>query len=483
MNHLDVKPANIMLNEIDEVVLIDFGLSKQYDAITGSQTSTTPVGISHGYAPIEQYREGGVGEFSPETDIYAIGATFFNLLTGMTPPSASDILEEGVPVNELKKKDVSQKVLDVICKAMEGRKKDRFHDVNTIKELLSDISPASDDDTDLKDKGKTTLRNNPQGNSDENNEETVLLDSDDKLRSSVLTIINDYHDGYLFYLKLKEIPRFVKKSRRENCQKILSYKERIIAKQKDIDELRIAEGQRLEEERKVKQRKTIIASIAVLAIAVGIWFGFSHLKNTNKDSDVAELEVEIAPDTLEDNNHECIDLGLSVKWAICNLGAKSQEDVGGYYAWGESCTKDYYGNEGYFDTSFSLYCPGGKTILESNSENDAAHVLWGGSWRIPSRSEFQELIDSCKWYKETINKVQGYRVEGKNGHSIFLPLSGMKCGTDLILGSFANYWINELLDEDGAKQAFCLGHEDKYDVAIVVSHRANGLMIRPVSSK
>ena len=131
MNHLDVKPANIMINEKDEAVLIDFGLSKQYDASTGKQTSTTPVGISEGYAPMEQYKQGGVGEFSPETDIYALGATYFKLLTGTTPPSASDVNEDGVPVEELKAKGVSQAAIDTICKAMEGRKKDRMHDVST----------------------------------------------------------------------------------------------------------------------------------------------------------------------------------------------------------------------------------------------------------------------------------------------------------------------------------------------------------------
>ena len=127
MNHLDIKPANIMLNENDEAVLIDFGLAKQYDAITGGQTSTTPVGISEGYAPMEQYKQGGVGEFTPETDIYALGATFFKMLTGKTPPSASDVMEDGAPVEELKKKGVSQNIIDLISHAMESRKKDRIH--------------------------------------------------------------------------------------------------------------------------------------------------------------------------------------------------------------------------------------------------------------------------------------------------------------------------------------------------------------------
>lgn len=147
MNHLDVKPTNIMLNEKDDAVLIDFGLSKQYNA-GGQQTSTTPVGISEGYAPMEQYKQGGVGEFSPETDIYALGATFFKLLTGVTPPSASDVYEDGVPVDELKAKGISQKAINVICKAMESRKRDRMRNVRDFIGVLqgAPVSVAENDD-------------------------------------------------------------------------------------------------------------------------------------------------------------------------------------------------------------------------------------------------------------------------------------------------------------------------------------------------
>ena len=131
MNHLDVKPGNIVLNEADDTILIDFGLSKQYDTTTGDQTSTTPLGISEGFAPMEQYKKGGVGTFTPETDIYALGATFFFLLTGTPPPSASDVNEDGVPIDKLRAKGVSENAISIICQSMEGRKKDRMKQVRT----------------------------------------------------------------------------------------------------------------------------------------------------------------------------------------------------------------------------------------------------------------------------------------------------------------------------------------------------------------
>lgn len=140
MNHLDIKPANIMLRKSDDApILIDFGLAKQYDS-TGDQTSTTPVGISHGYAPIEQYRPGGVSTFTPQSDVYALGATLFALLTGQTPPHYSDILEDGLP--ELPS-NVSKETVEAIEKAMETKKTKRPSSIedfiallpNAIKEL------------------------------------------------------------------------------------------------------------------------------------------------------------------------------------------------------------------------------------------------------------------------------------------------------------------------------------------------------------
>ena len=134
INHLDIKPSNIMIRQGDyRVILIDFGLSKQYDA-QGGQTSTTPVGISHGYAPMEQYKQGGVSTFSPQTDIYALGATLYKLVTGNTPPQAMDILDEGLPSLP---SSLSSSVAEKIKKAMQPRKVDRPKSIDEFMDGLS----------------------------------------------------------------------------------------------------------------------------------------------------------------------------------------------------------------------------------------------------------------------------------------------------------------------------------------------------------
>lgn len=140
MNHLDIKPSNIMIRKGDlRVILIDFGLSKQYDT-QGAQTSTTPVGISHGYAPMEQYKQGGVSTFSPQTDIYSLGATLYKLVTGNTPPQASDVLNDGLPKLPV---HLSNGLKNAISQAMQVRKMDRPMSVDAFMGFLQKYSEQS----------------------------------------------------------------------------------------------------------------------------------------------------------------------------------------------------------------------------------------------------------------------------------------------------------------------------------------------------
>lgn len=176
---------------------------------------------------------------------------------------------------------------------------------------------------------------------------------------------------------------------------------------------------------------------------------------------------------------EYVDLGLSVKWATCNLGASYPEQYGDYYAWGE--TEPYYygsaknpkwkeGKEnGYawpsnkyvvidsldntYLTKYNSHSRIGldgfvdyMTVLEY--EDDAASVKLGGSWRIPTSQEFQELIDNCTWEVTEMCGITGYRVTsavpGYEGKSIFMPFSGDYWNTDLEDYGGGYYWTSSL---------------------------------------
>ena len=122
VNHLDIKPGNILLDKKNNAILIDFGLSKHYDEV-GGQTTSSPVGRSKGYAPMEQYKQGGVSQFSPSTDIYSLGATMYKLVTGETPAEADEINEDGLsfPADVV----LSDSVKKAIEFAMQPKRKDR----------------------------------------------------------------------------------------------------------------------------------------------------------------------------------------------------------------------------------------------------------------------------------------------------------------------------------------------------------------------
>ncbi len=203
-----------------------------------------------------------------------------------------------------------------------------------------------------------------------------------------------------------------------------------------------------------------------------------------------------APDTPvtppSTSQYEAIDLGLpsGLKWAAHNVGANAPEDYGGYYAWGETEEKENYSwstykwYNGSYDTQ-TKYCTDSdygtvdnKTVLDP--EDDVAHVKWGGSWRMPTLAEQDELRNSCIWTWTTLNGVTGYRVTGPNGNSIFLPAAGYRDGTDVDNRGSNGIYCSSSLDGNYSSYAFHLYfYVGDYDWTS--RNRYYGRSVRPVT--
>ena len=180
------------------------------------------------------------------------------------------------------------------------------------------------------------------------------------------------------------------------------------------------------------------------------------------------------------DEHEYIDLGLpsGTLWATCNIGASKPEEYGNYYAWGELFPKKRYTDE----TSLTV----GKEITEitGNAQYDAARVIWGGNWRIPTQLECQELIDNCTWTLTTQNGVNGYKVEGPNGNSIFLPTAGLIFGSAFTgVGTQGNYWSSAPWDKDNDNDNAYNLFFSSSSLLVGNCNRTYGLSVRPVKSK
>ena len=177
------------------------------------------------------------------------------------------------------------------------------------------------------------------------------------------------------------------------------------------------------------------------------------------------------------DGHDYIDLGLSVKWATCNVGASKPENFGSYFAWGETSEKSSYSWDNYKYGSNALNCRNiGNDI--SGTSYDAAYVNWGSNWRMPNEKEMGELISKCTITKATQNGVDGFLVTGPNGNSIFLPTANAKFSTS---SSGCRYWTSTVDDYNG-RSLFINYSNGKISPTLQGRARPMGLPIRAVTS-
>lgn len=190
-----------------------------------------------------------------------------------------------------------------------------------------------------------------------------------------------------------------------------------------------------------------------------------------------EVFVMPVPTTGFLRGYEWVELGLSVKWAACNVGASRPSDYGWYLAWGataEDPDKKY--NE--------VTCKTWKKKLGDISGDtiyDAARAIWGSTWRLPTRAECEELVTKCKWEWTTVEGQQGMKVTGPNGNSIFLPPGGFgfmgKWQYDNVNGY---YWTSTPAEGD-TRGAYNLGFGFA-GLNVDPKIREFGQLVRPVTN-
>ena len=565
MLHLDIKPKNVMLDEDGQLYLIDFGLSKQYTA-DGEPESSTSIGLgTPGYAPSEQaVHQDGDKKFRATLDIYALGATLFKMLTGKTPPNATDVSDsvldgDNIIPKRLKDVGVTDKLAAVVAKAMFPSSSKRYQTVSEFESALLDIQDSTSN-------GETTVVipepiSNPIPDSIANNHtpnpkpkqpkpaperNTGTTKSFPKWLYAVISVIVV---GLIVFLAIPKSkapqsvqppvsvtdttetmssspvpaptpePKPVSESKPEPKTVALTSislsKTSLTLEEGATSTLtvRYTPSDATDKSTTWKSTDTKVATVssngkvtalkagsaAIMATAGGRE-SYCNVTVTAKAQPVQQQSASStssSPATGTSNGHEWIDLGLSVKWSTCNVGASSPSAYGDYYAWGETSTKSSYTWENYrsrtsgdsydnvkfnkYNTQSTRGTVDNRTVLEMS--DDVARQKWGGSWRMPTEKEFQELIDNCTWTWTTMNGVNGYKVTSKKsgytGRSIFLPAAGYRDDTSLYLAGEVGYYWSSSLDTGLPYFAQYLFFNSGYHFTYYY-YRLFGLSVRPV---
>lgn len=217
--------------------------------------------------------------------------------------------------------------------------------------------------------------------------------------------------------------------------------------------------------------------------------------DVNGDGEISIADVTALVDLVL-GKHTYVDLGLpsGTLWATTNIGANFPEEYGLYFAWGEMEPK--------LDYSWATYrwCNGTESVMtkycsdaaygtpddkfELDVEDDAAYVLWGSEWRMPSLEQFEELCSECKWSWTRVNGINGSLVESKvNGNSIFLPAGGWMNGSTLELAGEKGYCWSRTINNERCTGACYLGYNSIDHYTNNYWGRYGGWCIRPVRNQ
>lgn len=371
MLHLDLKPGNVMRRESDgHIFLIDFGLSKHYSTDGHPETSTT-IGLgTAGYAPIEQGNKAKNGEFRPTIDVYALGATFYKLLTRETPPPASDLVsDDELLENKLREKGVSDNLIEVVTQAMCPNVRKRTQSVREFRDALTNYSVQM----------STPIKSTTE-------EETVVVKKVTQTTDGEETVVADKGT------KNSSLP----------------------TNKKAVEETYDEDDE--EEDTSRKEIKYFIACLVPLVILYFVFWGFRGCGDNKKQtSEQCADSIENTFEYPQNASGKAVDLGLpsGTLWADRNLDALDETDEGMLFIWGDPT--------GMNDT---VKVPDNVYNI-SGTEYDIVKEKWGEDWCMPNLEQFNELHDQCSIKKIEKNNIKGYLVTGPNGNTLFFPFSSL----------------------------------------------------------
>ena len=489
--HLDVKPQNIMIDQSGKAVLIDFGVSKQYDEVNGENTSTL-LGCTPGYAPIEQSGN-GVSEFYPSTDIYALGATLYKALTGETPLPAHQ-RASSKRLKELQfPEGISPATREAVECSMQLYVDNRPQSVEEFLSLLertdnreqridnrvqsTDNRVQSTDNRVQRVSAKAIEAESEETRAVEKETEQVAVTNNEpaepkKNRTAwvvaVVLLLGILVGGGLF---------FAFSGGDSDNGSSNGGNDRLASHSEEPATTVVIED--TEDEKPIVPAPPVVNTDSIVAARMQAYQDSIDAANAAREREEAERLAREQQQGI--SIQKKVDLGLSVCWAGWNVGASSPEGYGNYYAWGETTTKSDYSKSSYQYHNGSEYVNIGSKI--SGTRYDVARARWGGSWRMPTKAECQELIDRCTWTWTSYKGIDGYKVTGPNGNSIFLPAAGYRFGTELhSRGLNGCYWSGSL-SEGSQIYAYSLyfnsgvrGVGNFYDLEC-------GLTVRPVCDK
>ena len=437
--HQDIKPANILQDDMGNYVIIDFGISTlARDTLRKSTLMGNTSAGTLAYMGPERFMKDSTPIFA--SDIWSLGAMLYELLESKTPFPADfggGMQKAGAEVPDITA-DVSTSLKSAIYQMLRLNTWER----PTAKTLVQWASNPSAIVVDTSKSQPTVKKNLPKASQP----------SKPKSKRWIWIVLALLILAGLGVLGIREVQR----RQIAIAEQEQRYQDSIrqIQIQDSLREVRRQDSIRVEQDQARRRDSIAAAQRAEKERQEQLRLQKEKEEQQRKEDERKQLEqLTITKDPY--NGHAYVDLGLSVKWATCNIGANNPNEYGDYFAWGETKPKLVYNekiykyNEG-LDKTITKYnfsaahgAVDNKYVLDL--EDDAAHINWGGKWRMPTRKECAELEEICTWQWKQYNGVKGYLVTGPNGNSIFLPAAGFKKEKEILEVGIRGFYLSNTL--------------------------------------